>query len=147
MSSNIDVSEMLNNAQEWGFISGQSLASLSVGDIGEDIVAGMNVFLDNIGSSEITLVSMLIDDSSSIYSGNNVDNIINGHNLVLETLRESNQKDGILVHTRYLNGTILYPYVNVEQAVEMNLSNYDPIGGTPLYDQFNVLLGTVIAQT
>lgn len=146
-SSDINVEELLNDAQDWGFIGEQSLVSLSVNDIGNDIAAGMNVSMDNVGTSEVTLVSMLIDDSGSIYSGGNVQNVINGHNLVLETLRGSNQKDGILVHTRYINGTILYPYISVDEAIEMNSSNYDANGGTPLYDQYNILLGTVIAQT
>jgi hypothetical protein len=92
------------------------------------------------------LVNLLIDDSGSIYHGNNVQNIINGHNEVLNALRGSAQNDGILIHTRYLNGTVLYPYVQLDQAIEMNTSNYNPDGGTPLYDQMAVMVGTTITK-
>ena len=54
---------------------------------------------------------------------------------MLDALGGSKQRDDILVHTRYLNGFVLYPYTPVGQAVRMDRSNYDPNQGTPLYDQ------------
>jgi hypothetical protein len=53
----------------------------------------------------------------------------------------------VFVHTRYLNGAILYPYVGLPDAMAMDAGNYDPRLGTPLYDQTVVLLGTVIAKS
>jgi hypothetical protein len=45
-----------------------------------------------------------------------------------------------------MNGNVLYPYRLLDDAIEMDDTNYDPYGGTPLYDQTVVVLGTVLAK-
>jgi hypothetical protein len=87
------------------------------------------------------------DDSGSIRFSGNADAVRDGHNLCVEALASSKQKDSILAHTRYLNGFVLYPYRQVALAEKMTKKNYDPSLGTPLYDQAVVLLGTVIAKS
>jgi hypothetical protein len=87
------------------------------------------------------------DDSGSISAAGNSQLVRDGHNLVLEALQKSKQRDAILAHCRYLNGSVLYPYRPVEQAEKMTATNYSPHLGTPLYDQAVVLLGTVVAKT
>jgi len=67
--------------------------------------------------------------------------------MVLDALSQSQQQDSILIHTRYLNGRVLFPYCSLNQAVRMSPQNYDPNLGTPLYDQAVVLLGTVLAKS
>ncbi|MEI6835866.1 MAG: hypothetical protein WCK59_03450 [Candidatus Falkowbacteria bacterium] len=49
--------------------------------------------------------------------------------------------------TRYLNGEILYSYTQLDQAIVMDSNNYNPMGGTPLYDETAVILATVLAKT
>ena len=98
-------------------------------------------------STEVVLVTMMPDDSGSIRFAGNADAVRSGHNQVVEALRLSKQQDDILVHTRYLNGTVLYPYRKLGQATPMTSKNYDPSQGTPLYDQTVVLLGTVLAKS
>jgi hypothetical protein len=66
---------------------------------------------------------------------------------VLDALGASKQRASILAHTRYLNGHVLFPYRPIDQAVRMTPQNYDATGGTPLYDQSVVLLGSVLAKT
>jgi hypothetical protein len=61
-------------------------------------------------------------------------------------MASSKQKDGVLIHTRYLNGKVLYPYCALAGAVRMDSKNFDPGLGTPLYDQAVVLLVTVLAK-
>jgi hypothetical protein len=95
----------------------------------------------------VVLVTVMPDDSGSIRFMGNADAVRGGHNVVIETLVKSAQRDSILAHNRYLNGAVLYPYCPVTQAARMTSSNYDPSLGTPLYDQAVVLLGTVIAKT
>jgi hypothetical protein len=65
---------------------------------------------------------------------------------VLDALSSSPQRDNILIHNRYLNGHVLYPYCPLSQAVRMDSNNYNPNQGTPLYEQTIVLLGTVLAK-
>jgi hypothetical protein len=86
------------------------------------------------------------DDSGSIRSSRNAQLVRDGHNLVVEALCKSKQRDAVLAHCRYLNGNVLYPYRAVDQAEKMTTKNYDPCLGTPLYDQTMVLLGTVVAK-
>lgn len=116
-------------------------------DIGAQIQAGLGVAADDVQASEVVLVTLMPDDSGSIRFGNNTQLMKDGHNLVLASLQGAKQKDGILVHNRYLNGNVLYPYVKLANALKMDAQNYNPNGATPLYDQAIVLLGTVLAKT
>ncbi|MCR4280115.1 MAG: hypothetical protein NUV82_01670 [Candidatus Komeilibacteria bacterium] len=146
MNKQSKVSQLVNNAKADGNLSAQSEQILNVLDIGAEIQAALGVAVDDVEASEVILVSMMPDDSGSIRFAGNAAAVRNGHNLVLNSLRASKQKDNILAHNRYLNGKILYPYTMVEQAEIMDTQNYNPDQGTPLYDQTIVLLGTVLAK-
>ena len=123
----------------------RALATLSVPDLGAQIQAGLGVCPDDVPASEVLLVTMMPDDSGSMAS--NAQLVRDGHNGVLEALDASRQKDSILVHTRFLNGLVLFPYRPLSQAVRLDTRNYQPDQGTPLYDQTMVVLGTVLAKT
>ena len=139
--------KLLDDAHKAGALSTASLHALDVVDLGAQIQAGLGIAIDDVAASEVVLVTMMPDDSSSIATAGNTAAVRDGHNLVLEALRRSRQAGEVFVHTRYLNGTILYPYVGLDGAIAMDAGNYDPRLGTPLYDQTMVLLGTVIAKS
>lgn len=141
-----DVAALLAGAAADGTLSPSSLATLTVVDIGARIQAGLGVHVDDVAASEVVLVSMMPDDSGSIRFGSNAQAVREGHNGVLDALASSRQADSILVHNRYLNGHVLYPYTPLAGAERMTRHNYDPNQGTPLYDQAVVLLGTVLAK-
>jgi len=143
-----NVAELLKAAHKEGDLSAASMQALNSNlDIGAQIQAGLGIGAEDVQASEVVLVTMQPDDSGSIRFGGNAQAIRDGHNEVLKALSASKQKDGILVHNRYLNGDVLYPYVNLQDAVQMTDKNYDPNKGTPLYDQAIVCLGTVLAKT
>ncbi len=144
MSEN--VKELFQTAQEDGVISPSSMNALTVVDIGQEIQEALTGDIGAVESSEVVLVTVMPDDSGSIRMEGNSQLVRDGHNLVIDALCASKQKDSILMHTRYLNGYVLYPYTNVAQAVRMDQHNYNPCQGTPLYDQSVLLLGTVLAQ-
>ncbi|MBI4118846.1 MAG: hypothetical protein HY452_01125 [Parcubacteria group bacterium] len=137
---------LLNSAKEDGTLSPAGAGAINIADIGEQIQMGIGVDVDDVKASEVTLVTMMPDDSGSIRFAGNAQHVRDGHNLVLDSLGGSKQKDGILVHCRYLNGFVLYPFAPLDQVVRMDSHNYDPSKGTPLYDQSVVLLGTVLAK-
>jgi hypothetical protein len=141
------IKQLLEDAHGAGALSARSLAALDVVDIGAQIQAGLGVTIDDVAASEVVLVTMMPDDSQSIAAAGNTAAVRDGHNFVLEALRSSKQSGEVLAHTRYLNGSVLYPYTALDHAVTMTRSNYDPGLGTPLYDQAVVLLGTVIAKS
>jgi hypothetical protein len=147
MSESKNLNELFEEAQDEGILSPESAQTLMVHDIGAQIQAGLGVDVDDVQASEVVLVTMMVDDSGSIRFSGNSQAIRDGHNLVLDALSDSKQKDSVLVHTQYLNGHILYPYCALDQAVKMDNHNYDPNQGTPLYDQSVVLMGTVLTKT
>jgi hypothetical protein len=139
--------ELLATAQDDGTLSPGAAAAINVEDIGSQIQEGLGVDVNDVEASEVTLVTTMPDDSGSIRFSGNAQNVRDGHNLVLSSLEGSKQKGGVLVHCRYLNGFVLYPFVPLDQAVQMDTHNYDPDKGTPLYDEIVVLLATVLAKT
>ncbi len=139
--------KLLDDAHRTGTVSKAAMTALDIADLGAQIQAGLGIAIDDIAASEVVLVTMMPDDSHSIAAAGNTCAVIDGHNLVLESLRRSRQAGEVFVHTRYLNGLVLYPYVGLGDAVEMSVGNYDPRLGTPLYDQTIVLLGTVLAKS
>lgn len=138
--------DLLQAAADEGILSDAAVAALSIPDLGAEIQAGLGIHVDDVDSSEVVLVTLMPDDSGSIQFAHNAPAVREGHNLVLDALAASAQRSGVLVHNRYLNGTVLYPYCPLGQAVRMDAKNYDPQLGTPLYDQTVVLLGTVLAK-
>lgn len=146
MSQTIDLNQIFNGAVETGNLSADALQTLNVNDIGAQIQAGLGVSVDDVTTSEVTLVTQLIDDSGSIRFAGNAGAVRNGHNVVIESLKDSKQANSILAHCRYLNGAVLYPYALIKQAPLMTNANYDPNGGTPLYDETAVTLATVLAK-
>ena len=143
-----NVSDLFSSAADDGLLSEESQSAIEFADIGEEINAALGINADDFGSSEVVLVTMLIDDSGSIQSAGNVAVVIGGHNMVIDALRSTEQakRDAILAHTKYLNGTVLFPYQSINQAEKMDNNNYKNFGGTPLYDQMAVVLATVIAK-
>lgn len=159
MSKSVNVNDLFENAENEGNISPQSANIFKgVRDIGANIQNALGVAVDQVEASEVILVTFLMDDSGSIdcikenpnvYSSRVVGPklMCDGHNMVMdEILSASKRCDNILVHTKYLNGKILNPYGPLSGAKRMSSSNYSADGGTPLYDQAVVTLGTVLAK-
>lgn len=147
-ASKQNVQSLFNAANQAGDLSAKSLQALNVVDHGAQIQRGLGVDVGDVEASEVTLVTVVIDDSGSIrFVSGNTEAVRTGHNAILEALGGSAQAAGIVCHTRYLNRGVLYPYCALKDAVRMETSNYDPDGGTPLYDQSVVTLGSVIAKT
>jgi hypothetical protein len=154
MSESANLSNLFQSAQDDGMITPVSAQLLNIQDIGAQIQAGLGVKVGDINSSSNVLVSMLIDDSGSIgFVKGNPEAVVKGYNEALYALKDSKQKDSILVHSRALSGQIYTPFcelVDLDDNLnvpELVLGVYDPsFGRTPLYAQAKVLLGTVIAK-
>jgi hypothetical protein len=141
-----NVNDLFAEAHAEGVLSPSSLQTLTGVDLGAQIQAGLGISVDDVQASEVVLLTIMPDDSGSIRHAGNEQAVREGHNLVLDALTRSKQGDGVLAHTRYLNGTVLFPYRPIDQAVQMTAANYEANQGTPLYDQSVVLLGSVVAK-
>lgn len=142
-----DLKNLFQSTRDEGNLSEESLHILTLPDLGAKIQQGLGVGVDDIPASEVFLLTMLVDDSGSIQGAGNEQLVRDGYNSVLTALKESKQESGILIHTRYLNGTVLTPYTPIVQAAALDASNYQAGGYTPLYDESVAILGTVIAKT
>ena len=141
------VKKLLDDAHRTGALGKQALDKLDVVDVGAQIQSGLGVSIDDVAASEVVLLTMMPDDSSSIACAGNADAVRDGHNFVLDALAASKQAGEVLAHTRFLNGHVLFPYTQLAHAHRLTPANYDPRLGTPLYDQTAVVLGTVIAKS
>lgn len=144
------LADLFQGAVSTGDLSQESATALSVPDLGAKIKSGMGASLDSTNTpSEVVLLSVLIDDSSSMNEGNGVKRtgMIDGHNVFLEAITEAKCEEGIMVHARTMNKGILYKFGPVSKAVLLSNGNYKPAGGTPLFKEALVLLGTVMAET
>ena len=146
-STTPNVQSLFATAAADGNLSQKSLQALNLVDPGAQIQRGLGVNVGDIEASEVILVDFLIDDSGSIrFVAGNADMVRQGHNGVLAALKDAKQSAAILASTRYLNGTVLFPFCQLKDATDMTPQNYDPQGGTPLYDQTIVMLGQVLAK-
>ena len=145
-NSSTTAATLIEEAHAQGLLSPDALQVLQIADLGAQIQAGLGISVDDVPASEVVLLTIMPDDSGSIAGAGNEQVVRDGHNLVLESLGKSKQRDAILAHTRYLNGRVLFPYRVLDQAVRMDAANYHADNGTPLYDQTVVLLGTVLAK-
>ncbi len=148
--SSEDVGDLIvSEAYETGLITRQSVDSLlAVPEITGEIARGLGGAHNR---ERVFLVSILADDSGSIFSrGNNAVLVGEGHNDIvdeLQTLSAEKGADEVLLATRYLNGKVINAYADLNHATMMNALTYREGGGTPLYDQSVIFLGTVIAKT
>ena len=147
-----DISELFSNAADDQLLSQASMNAinkqLTVEDLGAQIqdALGLPADSDEIESSEVVLVAVLSDDSGSIRFGNNTQNVRDGHNLVIDALLDTKDRNQVLFFSRLLNGELICPYTQIENAVRLDTHNYDPNKGTPLYDQTINFLGAVAAK-
>lgn len=144
MSQN--VGNLFIAAQVGGDIGAAAAQVLAIPDLGTQIQAGLGISVDDVTASEVTLVTLLVDDSGSIDAAGNEQVVRAGCNAIMDALGNSKQVDGVLISIRYLGGTVLTPYVPLGQAPRLDQSNYRVNGGTPLYDQSMVICGQVIAK-
>ena len=164
-NKNSSVAALIQNAFDDGILSAQSFQTLTNLDLGNQIQAGLGVSVNNVHSSEVVLLTMMVDDSSSIRFSGNSKVVCDGHNLVIEALLNTKQSSSILAHTCYLNGHVLFPYLPLAlvdtaqqqktgkivymknpDVLTMSNKNFNPNMGTPLYDQTVVLLGRVLTK-
>ena len=147
MSNSTDINALLTGAEEDGVISKSALQAINVTDLGAQIQAGFGIDVDDVTSSEVVLVTLVLDDSASIRFSGNTQIVCDGHNLVLESLENSKQGDAIQVFAVTLNSGVVYPISPLNSNFRISPgADYNPNGGTPLYERAIPTLATVVAK-
>jgi hypothetical protein len=128
-------------------ISAATSTQLS-GDLGAIVIAGAaGMDLENITASDVTLVTLLIDASSSIAASGLEAAVREGQRALLDAFAASREKDSVLVATWTFNDEIrvLHSYVPVDDAVRLDATSYAGVGTTHLYDTWCDALAANIA--
>ena len=147
-TSSLDLSNLFASAVSAGTLSAQTSTALLGGDLGEVVIAGAaGVAAENIVAADVTLVTLLVDASSSI-SGRSLQQAVrDGQRQMLDAFDGSKQRDEILCALWTFNDapTVVHSYLPVSDATRLDQSTYAPCGCTALYDTWCDALAANVA--
>jgi hypothetical protein len=131
-----DLTNLLLGAQNGGTLSAETSRMLT-GNLGAVVVAGAaGLAAEDIAAADVTLVTVLIDASSSIHGRGLEQAVRDGQNLLLDSFSTSKERDAILVALWTFNDDVrvLHSYVGLGDAVRLDAANYAGVGSTRLFD-------------
>ena len=138
-TSQASVSSTLTNAVSAGIISSQSQQAIAT-ELDDIAIAGCGgVDIDDIDSEEVTLVTVIIDASSSMYPYAS-DVLAQYKDQFLDPLRGAKNADSILVSVWVFSDDggdkvrLVHGYVPVPDCKDLTSADYNPSGMTPLRD-------------
>jgi len=144
---NGSVQGLLAGASNAGVVSQGTLDMLG-GDLGAVIIAGAaGMDAEDIVASDVTLITVLIDASSSIAGSGLEDAVRAGQNTLIDAFRDSKEKDNVLLALWTFNSdlNVVHSYVPIEDATRLDARNYAGVGGTRLYDTWVDALAANVA--
>ena len=147
MQDDDDVTGLLAGAVTDGVLSAQS-SSLITGHLGKVVIAGAaGKALEDIVASDVTLITVLIDASSSIADRRLEQAVRDGQNHLIDAFAGAKQKDAILMALWTFSSDldVLHSYLPVSDAVRLDSRNYHGRGSTRLYDTWCDALAANVA--
>lgn len=145
--SSTKIESLLGKAQSLGTLGAQSSQLLS-GHLGAVVIAGAaGKDAEDITASDVTLVTLLVDASSSIYEGKLEDAVREGQHLLVDALSATRERDAILMAMWTFNDElrVLHSYVSLDDVVRLDAKNYRGAGCTRLYDTWCDALAANVA--
>jgi hypothetical protein len=115
----------------------QPSQGLLTGNLGALVLAGAaGKDLEDITASDVTLVTVLIDASSSIADRGLEQAVRDGQNALLDAFSGAKERDSILLACWTFAGSmdVLHSYVPTDEATRLDARNYRARGSTRLYD-------------
>lgn len=149
------IQDLLGEAADEGQVEARTKTLMLDASTVRQVQKGSGVGPNEYKESEVSIVTIVPDDSGSIFEerygadgalASNAPNLIAGHNEIVEALGGVRPRGRILVSCQYLNGKVLYPYDYVEKVPKMDGSNFTDGGGTPLFQRGFVVLTGVVAK-
>ncbi|MBI4814668.1 MAG: VWA domain-containing protein [Deltaproteobacteria bacterium] len=131
-----ELRELFKKAEDAKII-GKETGGLLTGHLGHVVIAGAaGAALEDIMASEVTLVTVLVDRSSSIGARRLEDAVRAGQSALLDAFVGSKERDSILVAlwTFATSVSVVHSYVPAKDATRLDGKNYRSSGSTVLYD-------------
>jgi hypothetical protein len=142
-----ELKDLLESAVGAGVLS-PATESMLTGHLGNVVIAGAaGTAMENIESTDVTLVTILIDASSSISFGGLEQAVREGQRELLAAFAGSREKDKILVALWTFNDDVrvVHSYVPVGDATQLDEQSYRASGYTRLYDAWCDALASNVA--
>jgi uncharacterized protein YegL len=141
------VSALLSSAQAAGTISAATSQALT-GNLGTVVVAGAaGLAMEDIEATDVTLVTVLIDASSSIHSRGLEDAVREGQNILVDAFDQAKEKDSVLMALWTFNDDVRvhHAYVPIDACTRLDATSYAGLGSTRLYDTWCDALAANVA--
>ncbi|MHB8878432.1 MAG: vWA domain-containing protein [Myxococcaceae bacterium] len=142
-----DLGALFSSAVADGVLT-QDTQTLLTGNLGKVVIAGAaGTAMEDIVATDVTLITVLIDASSSIESRGLEQAVREGQNGLVDAFGGSKEKESILMALwTFANDLdVLHSYVPVADAVRLTTKNYRGAGCTRLYDTWCDALGANVA--
>ena len=142
-----NLNDLFADALNGGVIGAQAASMLS-GNLGSIVVAGAaGKSMEDIVSTDVTLITVLLDASSSIASSGLEQAVRDGYNTLVDTFMQSKERDSIMLALWTFNDeqSVMHSYMPILEATKLDASNYQAGGATALYDTWCAALAANIA--
>lgn len=139
-----DIQDLFADAQGEG-LQDQASAIL-VENLDSVALAGCNgADLTEINTDDVTLVAAVIDASGSMSGVRQA--VVDGFNTMLDSFNGSKQADSILVSAWSFNDAarLHFSYTPAPSVARLTMREYDPDGGTALYDTLLYVMAGMVA--
>jgi von Willebrand factor type A domain-containing protein len=146
-NGNMNLNNLFSVAVQSGMLS-QETSTMLMGHLGSVVVAGAaGTAMEDIVATDVTLITVLIDASSSIAGSGLEQAVRDGQNALLDAFSGSKERDSILVALWTFNDhqRVLHSYVPVTDATRLDQKNYRGSGSTSLYDTWCDALAANVA--
>lgn len=113
------------------------LTNLITGNLGAVVIAGAaGKDAEDIVASDVLLVTLLVDASSSIHARGLEDAVRDGANMLPAALAQTKERDAILMALWTFNDDVrvVHSYVGLEDVTALDAKNYAGVGCTRLFD-------------
>lgn len=143
----VGLSSLYSSAQAAGTIS-QQTTQIITGNLGAVVIAGAaGKDAEDIVASDVTLVTLLVDASTSIHQRQLEDAVREGQNMLVDAFAQARERDAILMALWTFNDElrVVHSYVGVDDVTRLDKKNYQASGSTRLYDTWCDALAANIA--
>lgn len=117
--------------------STSNFTNLITGNLGAVVIAGAaGKAAEDIVASDVLLVTLLVDASSSIHARGLEDAVREGANMLVDSLAATRERDSVLMALWTFNDDtrVVHSYVGLDDVTRLDKTNYAGVGCTRLFD-------------